>query len=233
MDAISSGLKSAFHLLAGFDPEIYGTLGFTAAVASVSTFISAAVGVPLGFLVGYLTFPGKRLAVVCLNTLMSLPTVVAGLLVYLLICRQGPFGPLGMIFTPAAIVIGEVVLTTPIIAAMTLAAVQCADPRICLTARTLGAGQARTTRTLLFEVRFAVLASVIAGFGRAVSEVGAAMMLGGNIKGYTRTLTTAIALDTGKGEFDSAMALGVILLMLAVCFNVCLQVAQGKARKVA
>ena len=159
---------------------------------------------------------------------MAVPTVVVGLFVYGFLSRQGPLGALGLLFTPTAIVIGGTLLASPIVANYTLASVQGADPRILPTARTLGAGRFRAAATLVAEIRFGVFAAVIAGFGRVVAEVGVAMMLGGNIRGYTRTMTTAIALETSKGEFSFGMALGIVLMTVALIVNLFLSLLQRR-----
>ena len=159
---------------------------------------------------------------------MAVPTVVVGLLVYGFLSRQGPLGALGLLFTPTAIVIGGTLLASPIVANYTFASVRGADPRILPTALTLGAGPFRTVATLMGEIRFGVFAAVIAGFGRVVAEVGVAMMLGGNIRGYTRTMTTAIALETSKGEFSFGMALGIVLMTVALIVNLFLSFLQRR-----
>ncbi len=151
---------------------------------------------------------------------MALPTVVVGLLVYSLTSRQGPLGPLELLFTPKAMIIGQFILAAPIIVALTISATQAIDPRVKITAMTLGAGPLRTAVTVLSEARFALMAAVVAGFGRVIAEVGCALMVGGNIRGYTRTMTTAIALETAKGEFAFGLALGFILLAVAFFVNI-------------
>jgi len=154
------------------------------------------------------------------NTLLSFPTVVVGLLVFAFISRQGPLGFLGILFSPTAMIIGQFILAIPIITALTIAAVQGVDRRVRLTALTLGANRMQTSITVLNEARFALMAAIIAGFGRIVGEVGAAIMLGGNIRHYTRTITTAIALETSKGEFGFAIALGIILMIVSFAVNI-------------
>jgi tungstate transport system permease protein len=190
--------------------------------------IAAVFGIPFGAAIGMQQFPGKRLVVTLLNTLMAVPTVVVGLLLFGLFSRQGPLGPLGLLFTPWAMIAGQVVLATPIVANYTLAAVTGADPRILPTAITLGAGRLRGTWQLLLEVRFGVMAAIVAGFGRVIAEVGVAMMLGGNIRGTTRTMTTAIALETSKGEFAFGLALGIVLMGVALIINLLLNLMQQK-----
>lgn len=215
MDFIAEGFIRALHIIASRDPEVMDILWLTLRVACVSAAIAAALGVPIGFVIAISKFRGKNLVLALLNTSMSLPTVTVGLVVYAFISRRGPFGELGLLFTPAAIVLGEVILALPIVTALSCSAVQGIDESVRKTAFTLGAGQLRAALEVLREGRYAIMAAVVAGFGRVIAEVGSAMMLGGNMKGITRTLTTAIAFETGKGEFAFSFALGVILLLLA------------------
>lgn len=190
--------------------------------------IAAVIGIPFGVAIGMWSFPGKRLAVTLLNTLMALPTVVVGLLLFGLFSRQGPLGPLGLLFTPWAMIAGQVVLSVPIVANYTMSAVAGADQRILPTAITLGAGRLRGSWQLLLEVRFGAMAAIVAGFGRVIAEVGVAMMLGGNIRGTTRTMTTAIALETSKGEFAFGLALGIVLMSVALIINLFLNLVQQR-----
>ena len=215
MDFISEGFIKALHIIASGDREAFEILFLTLRVSIISTVIASFIGVPLGFLIGVSRFRGRGLALAVLNTAMSLPTVTVGLIVFGMISRRGPLGPLGLLFTPAAIVIGEVILALPIITALACAAVNGLDAAVRKTALTLGAGPLHAALTVLREARYAILAAIVAGFGRVVAEVGSAMMLGGNIRGVTRTLTTAIAFETGKGEFGFSIALGILLLVLA------------------
>ena len=186
---------------------------------------------PLGFIIGVNEFRGKKVVTIILNTLMAIPTVVIGLTVYAFISRQGPLGSLGLLFSPSAIIIGDLILGTPIIMAFTSSAVQALDNRISMTATTLGANKLQAAKAITSEARFGVFAAVIAGFGRIIAEVGSAIMLGGNIKGFTRTITTAIALETSKGEFGFGIALGIILLTVAFSMNILFHYFQGKDRK--
>jgi len=201
---------------------------FTIKVSFWGTLLSALFGVPLGFIIAAKDFPGRAFVRTLLNTLMALPTVVVGLTVYAFISRQGPFGQWGLLFSPTAVVIGQWVLATPLIMALTLSATQSVDPRVGLTARTLGANPGQEAFVILKEARFALMAGIIAGFGRVIAEVGAAMMLGGNIRGYTRTMTTAIALESSKGEFGFGLALGFILMALALFINFLFGYLQGR-----
>ena len=195
-------------------------------VALWSVLFASAVGVPIGIAVALGKFPMKRTVRVVLNSLMAMPTVVIGLLAYGLLSRQGPLGFLGLLFTPRAMIFGQAILATPIVANYTLSAMQGADERILPTALTLGASSVQSVVQLAREVRFGIMASIIAGFGRVISEVGVAMMLGGNIRFFTRTMTTAIALETSKGEFAFGLALGVILMAVSLTINIFLTVAQ-------
>jgi len=208
--------------------DVFEVVLFTIKVSFWGTLLSGLVGVPLGFIIAIREFPGKGIVRTTLNTLMALPTVVVGLTVYAFISRQGPLGQWGLLFSPTAVVIGQCVLATPLITALTLSATQSVDPRVGLTARTLGANPGQEAFIILREARFALMAGIIAGFGRVIAEVGAAMMLGGNIRGYTRTMTTAIALESSKGEFGFGLALGFILMALALFINFLLGYFQGR-----
>lgn len=196
--------------------------------SSCAIVVATVLGVPIGLWLGLSRFRGRKLLITLLNTLMALPTVVVGLLLFGLFSRQGPLGPLGLLFTPMAMIAGQTVLATPIVANLVLAAVAGSDNRIINTALTLGASQFQAALQLLREVRFGVMAAVIAGFGRVVAEVGVAMMLGGNIRNSTRTMTTAIALETSKGEFAFGLALGIVLLSVALFVNLGLNFLQQR-----
>jgi len=215
-------------MIINLNREVMDAVGTSLYTSFTAILIAAIFGIPCGAAIGMWTFPGKRLAVTLLNTLMALPTVVVGLLLFGLFSRQGPLGPLGLLFTPWAMIAGQVVLATPIVANYTLAAVTGADQRILPTAITLGAGRLRGAWQLLQEVRFGVMAAIVAGFGRVVAEVGVAMMLGGNIRGTTRTMTTAIAMETSKGEFAFGLALGIVLMSVALTINLFLNLVQQK-----
>ena len=215
-------------MIINLNREVMDAVGTSLYTSFTAILIAAIFGIPCGAAIGMWTFPGKRLAVTLLNTLMALPTVVVGLLLFGLFSRQGPLGPLGLLFTPWAMIAGQVVLATPIVANYTLAAVAGADQRILPTALTLGAGRLRGSWQLLIEVRFGAMAAIVAGFGRVIAEVGVAMMLGGNIRGTTRTMTTAIALETSKGEFAFGLALGIVLMSVALTINLFLNLIQQK-----
>jgi tungstate transport system permease protein len=230
MDYIIEGLGKALELIFSLDREIYGIVGRSVRFALTATLLAAVAGVPLGFVIGSKSFKGKPALITLLNTLMALPTVVVGLLGYAFLSRRAPLGFLDMIFSPHAVILGEFLLSLPVITNLTVSAVQAVDKRAYLTAQTLGASRWMVAWTVLMEARFALLAAIIAGFGRAVSEVGSAMMLGGNIRYYTRTMTTAIALEVSKGEFGFGLALGFFLLAVAFSINILFHYFQVKGR---
>jgi len=220
MEYITHGFGQALRVIVSGDTEFLGTVAVSVLVASISTFLATVTGVPVGVCVAYKQFRGRHVVLTVLNTLMSLPTVVVGLMVYSFLSRRGPLGELGFLYTRTAIVIGQWILAFPIVAGLTVAAVKRLDKRIHMTALSLGADPAQGFKMFLHEGRFGILAAVVAGFGRVFAEVGVSMMLGGNIRGYTRTITTAIALETSKGEFALGIALGLVLLTVALGVNV-------------
>lgn len=228
MDFILDSFKTAVLLILSMDREVYHTVWTSLSVSILATVFASMAGIPFGLMLAVARFPLKRFAIIILNTSMALPTVVIGLVVYGLISRQGPMGRWGILFTPTAIVMGLTILAFPIVANYTLSSVKGADRRILPTMTSLGAGRMQGYVMLLSEMRFGVIAAVIAGFGRVIAEVGIAMMLGGNIRGYTRTMTTAITLETSKGEFAFGLALGVILLAVALLVNILLHYFQGE-----
>jgi len=221
-------IAAAVSLVVALDSEVVAAVWTSLYTSTIAVLLAAGFGIPAGAFLGGVKFPGRRAVLTGLNTLMALPTVVVGLVLYGLLSRQGLLGPWGLLFTPVAMIIGQTVLSAPIIANYTVAAVAGADSRILTTAMTLGAGRLRGYGLLLLEVRFGVIAAIVAGFGRVIAEVGVAMMLGGNIRGYTRTMTTAIALETSKGEFAFGLALGLVLLAVALLVNLFLNVLQHK-----
>jgi tungstate transport system permease protein len=228
MDFLAEGMRRALALLLAGDAEVYGIAVLTFKIAVAATIIACGFGIPLGFVLATRPFWGRRAALTVVNTALAFPTVVVGLMLYGLLSRRGPLGGLGWLYTWQAIVIGDVLLAFPIATALSAAAVQGVDPRIRRTAETLGAGPWRAAWTVAREARFALAAVITAAFGQVVAEVGAAMIVGGNIRGTTRTLTTAVALHTAQGDFGLALALGVILLLLALLVNVALQMLQGR-----
>jgi tungstate transport system permease protein len=228
MDFLAEGLRRALALLLSGDAEVYGIALLTLKVAAVATVVACGLGLPLGYLLATRRFWGRRAALTMVNTALAFPTVVVGLLLYGILSRRGPLGELGWLYTWQAIVVGDVLLALPIAAALSAAAVQGVDPRVRRTALTLGASRWRTAWTVAREARFALAAVITAAFGQVVAEIGAAMIVGGNIRGSTRTLTTAVALYTSQGDFGLALALGLVLVLLALLVNVALQVLQGK-----
>ena len=228
MDFLAEGFRRALALLVSGDAEVFGIALLTLKVAVVATIVACGVGLPVGYFLATRRFWGRRAALTAVNTALAFPTVVVGLLLYGLLSRRGPLGGLEWLYTWQAIVIGDVLLAFPIAAALSAAAVQGVDPRVRRTAETLGAGRWRTAWTVAREARFALAAVITAAFGQVVAEIGAAMIVGGNIRGSTRTLTTAVALYTSQGDFGLALALGLVLIAMALVVNVALQVLQGK-----
>jgi tungstate transport system permease protein len=228
LDFFSDGLRRGVELLFAGDAEVLGITLLSLRVAVFSTAIACALGIPLGFVVGTTRFWGRRAAITALNTMLAFPTVVVGLVIWGLLTRRGPLGGLGLLYSWWAIVVAEVVLAVPVAAALTAAAVQAIDPRVRRTALTLGARPWRTHVAVAREARFALLTAVVVAFGRVLAEVGAALIVGGNIRHHTRTLTTAVALATSQGDFALAMALGLVLFGLALTINVLLQLFQGR-----
>jgi tungstate transport system permease protein len=212
----------------GLGLEVFEVMGVSLRVSLAATVLATAVSVPLGFLLSVSEFRGKRTIVGVTNTLMALPTVVVGLLVYILLSRSGAFGFLGILYTPTAIVVGQFILALPIITALTYAAASSVDARVRKTAESLGAGPSQAAWMVLKEARLGIIAAVIAGFGRVIAEVGSAVMVGGNIRGYTRTMTTTIALETSKGNFALGITLGLILLLVALSINLAVDTFLGR-----
>ncbi|MCK5354615.1 MAG: ABC transporter permease [Methyloprofundus sp.] len=223
MDYFTESTLAALKLLLQFNPEIYLIVWTSLKIALIATLLAAAIAIPIGIIIAVNSFIGKRLLLQCLNTLMAMPTVMIGLIFFGLLSRRGLLGDYGLLYTETAVIIGEASLILPIIINMTVVAVLSADSRLLPTLKSMGATQAQLIIPLLKELRYVVLAAVITGFGRAIGEVGAAMMLGGNIHGTTRTMTTAIALETSKGNFELGLALGIVLLLIAFMVNFLLQ----------
>lgn len=221
--------QRAFELLIGGDPELWGIVGISFSVSLRAIVIATPVALALAFVLARTRFPGRRVLLSVFNTLMSIPAVVVGLLVYILLSRSGPLGDLRLLFTQTAMIIGQIVLCFPIVVAMGHSAIRAADPRVWETALTLGARPWRAALTLLHEVRFGLLAAVIAGFGRIIAEVGTSMMVGGNILNHTRNIPTAIALETAKGAFAQGIALGMVLLALSFALNLALPLVQRRS----
>jgi tungstate transport system permease protein len=220
--------RQAFRLLFSGDPGLWQIIWLSLWVSVAAIALVAPPSITLGFLLAKKSFPGQRAAVVLVQALLSFPTVVIGLVIYLLLSRRGPLGSFELLFTPWAIMFGYMMIAFPILVVFTLSAVQGADPRVYETARCLGAGRVAASLTTLWEVRFGILAAVVNGFGRAISEVGCAIMVGGNIAGLTRNIPTAIALETTKGDFAQGIALGFVLMLVALGVNVLLALLQGQ-----
>ncbi|MBW2092337.1 MAG: ABC transporter permease [Deltaproteobacteria bacterium] len=229
MDFILQGLIGAVKLLVAGSGETYSAIFATLKVSSLSILSSLILGIPLGFLLGYADFPGRRICRTIADTLLALPTVVVGLLVYAFISRRGPLGDLGLLFTLPGIAIGQTILALPIVISLTAAAIEGLDQRLRLTLLTLGASGRQLALTSLREGFYAVLVAAVTAYGRIISEVGVSMMLGGNIKWYTRTITTAMALETNKGEFAMGLALGIVLLAIAFTVNALLSILKIRA----
>ena len=228
MEELWQALVKAVELIVTFDPEVMEISGRSLVIAATSCSITALVCLPLGSLIHFSRFPGKRLLINVVQTLYSIPTVAVGLLVFVLFSRAGPLGGLDLMFTPAVMVIGQVFLVTPVMLGLTISAIRGVDKSIPETALSLGASRFQTAILTLKHARYAVLTAVIMGFGRAVSEVGLALMVGGNIKGFTRTLTTAISLETSKGDIELSLALGIVLIMIALVINLSLNRLQQR-----
>ncbi|RYE97598.1 MAG: ABC transporter permease subunit, partial [Oxalobacteraceae bacterium] len=222
-------VQDAFVLLVSGDAALWQVIWVSVKTTLLALLIATPIAVGCGYAIASHAFFGRRVLIWLAQVSLSLPTVLIGLLLYLLLSRRGPLGELGWLFSQTGIVAGQVIIALPVLVAFTLAAVQAADVRLAETAITLGASRWRVMLTILHEVRFGVMAAVINGFGRVISEVGCAMMVGGNIAGETRTITTAIALETSKGEFAQGIALGIVLVSIALVINAGLMLLQGDA----
>ena len=230
MDLFIDSILSALLLVIHLDEEMVSIVGVSLKVSCISTMTAAFIGVPLGFFISFNSLPGKRVIITLLNTLLALPTVVIGLFVYAFISRRAVFGPFDLLYTQKAIIIGQIILIIPVVSALTIAAVSRIDERYQKTAMTLGANRLQTAWVIFREARFGVVAAIVAAYGRVISEVGISMMLGGNIKGFTRTMTTAMALEYDKGSFTLAVALGLVLMTLSFSMNLLFNFFQGKER---
>ncbi len=228
MDGSTSIVLHAIYLLFSGDAELWAIIGVSFQVSTTAILLSLPPALILAFLLANSDFPGRRLLISLFNTLLAVPAVVIGLTFYILLSRQGPLGEWRLLFTQSAMVMGQIALSLPILVAMGHAAFQAVDKRAWETARTLGAGPVHALLTVMKEARFGLLAALFAAYGRIIAEVGASMMLGGNILHYTRNIPTAIALETSKGEFSQGIALGMVLIMLAFTLNASLQYFQGK-----
>ena len=216
MDEIITGITQAFNLILTLNPEVLHIAALSVYISLAATLLAACISIPLGGLIHFREFRGKRALKVIIQTLYSVPTVVVGLLVYLLLSRSGPLGFFGLLFTPEGMILGQMVLIIPITTGLVISALSGVDQNISDTLISLGATEFQSIVQIVKEARLAILSAVILAFGRAISEVGVAMMIGGNISGQTRVLTTAIALQTGMGDFGFSIALGIILLAIAL-----------------
>jgi tungstate transport system permease protein len=230
VELIWAGVRQAIGLLVGLDPEVRGITWLSLQVAGTSTGLALLVGIPLGTLIALARFPGRGLVISLVNTGMGLPPVVVGLFVSILLWRSGPLGALELLYTPTAIVLAQFVIAAPIVTGLTLAAVQQIPPTFRLQMVALGASRGQLLWLLLQEARLPMLAAVMAGFGGVISEIGASMMVGGNIRGQTRVLTTATVMETAKGNFDVAIALSLILLAVTFLVNYALTALQQRRR---
>jgi len=228
LDEISAGFIRAIQLIITLNPEVVEITVRSLSISLTSVLIASLVDIPIGGLIEFHDFRGKRALINLIQTFYSIPTVTVGLLVYLLLSRSGPLGGMGLLFSPAGMVIGQTVLITPIMIGLTISALRGVSVQIEETALSMGATNLQVIFTIMKEARVAVVATVLLGFGRALSEVGVAMMIGGNIRGYTRVLTTAISLETSMGDLDLAMALGIILISISLVVNLALNRVQGR-----
>ncbi|WP_448874521.1 ABC transporter permease [Desulfobulbus propionicus] len=225
LDSLGAAVRMAWSL----DPELIKIIYVSLSVSCQATLFAALAGIPIGFFVAHGNLPGKRAIITVLNSLLALPTVVIGLFVYVFISRRGIFGSLDLLYSQHAMIIGQFILIVPLITALTIAAINRVDQRYRKTARTLGANRWQTGLVILREGRFAIAMAVISAFGRVISEIGISMMLGGNIKGFTRTMTTAMALEYDKGSFTLAVALGLVLMILSLAINIVFNLIQGQS----
>lgn len=229
-DLILDGIKKAFYLLITFDPEVMGITLLSLQVSGTATLISLLIGISFGTTVALSKFSGRRFVVSLINTGMGLPPVVVGLFVTIFLWRNGPLGFFGILYTPTAMIIAQAIIATPIVMGITLAAIQQLPQKLRLQILSLGATHLQMVWILIKEAKLPLLAAVMAGFGGVISEVGASIMVGGNIKGYSRVLTTATVMETSRGNFDIAIALGIILLLMAYFINLVLTNIQQRER---
>lgn len=230
MGYIVDGFMQAINMITSLNPEVIGITGLSLQVSGTATLLAAAVGIPLGVLIALNEFPFKRVLRSLINTFMGIPPVVVGLFVFLMISRAGPLGTFGILFTPTAMIVAQFLLVTPIITGLSIAAAGAVDRSVIETAISLGAKRYETMLLVTNEARQALLIAVIAGFGRAIAEVGAVMIVGGDIRWSTRVLTTAIMLETSRGDYSLAIALGLILLAMAFVINLIISYLQGGKR---
>ena len=228
MTELWNGLIKAVELIVTLDPEVMEIAGRSLGISVTSAILASLVCVPLANLIHFHQFRGKRALINLVQTFFSMPTVAVGLFVFVMFSRAGPLGGLGLMFTPTVMVLGQMLLITPVLLGLTISALSGVDRSIIDTARSLGASGFQTAIAVLREARFAVMAAIIMGFGRAISEVGIALMVGGNIRGFTRVITTAISLETSKGDLELSIALGIILISIALIINIILNRVQQR-----
>jgi tungstate transport system permease protein len=228
MESLLQGFIKALDLIIHLDPVLFGIIFLSLKVSGFALIIATILGLPIGAALGLKRFPGRDLAISVTNTFMGLPPVVVGLFVYLLLSRKGPLGILGLLYSPTAMIIAQTILAAPIVTALCHSAIVNVDPIIRQAARTLGASPRQETLAVIREARYGILSAVIAAFGRVMAEVGSILIVGGNIAGYTRVMTTTIALETDKGNFELALALGVILLSISFIINAALHGVQNR-----
>jgi tungstate transport system permease protein len=231
MENFGDALLTAIKLIVEFDSELVSIVGLSLEVSLLAVACAAVIGLPLGALIAVLSFPGRHSAIVLLNALMGLPPVVVGLVIYLLLSRAGPLGDLGLLFTPTAMVIAQTVLVTPIIAALTRQTIEDLNEEYAEQFRSLAVGPVQAMATLLWDGRHSLFTALLAGFGRAIAEVGAVIIVGGNIAHVTRVMTTTIALETSKGNLELALGLGIILVLLAIMVNALAMTLRGVTAK--
>jgi tungstate transport system permease protein len=231
MDIILNGIRQGIVLLFGLDPEVWSITLLSLKVSGIATLVSVLAGISVSTAVALSEFPGKRFVISLINTGMSLPPVVVGLFVSITLWRNGPLGWMGLLFTPTAMIVAQTVIATPIVMGISLAALQHLPGNLKLQILALGASRLQMVWLLVREARLPLLAAIMAGFGGVVSEIGASIMVGGNIKGYTRVLTTATVMETGRGNFDIAIALSIVLLFLSFLINALLTSIQQRERR--
>jgi tungstate transport system permease protein len=228
MESISNGFQAAFYLIAGLNTELLGIILLSLKVSGLALLVATFIGLPLAALLGLKRFPGQGVLITLMNTLMGLPPVVVGLFVYLILSRSGPLGFLGVLYTPSAMIIAQTILAFPIVCSLCHSALVNVNPIIRQASMSLGASPFQVALTIIKEARYGIMSGIIAGFGRVMAEVGAILIVGGNIAGLTRVMTTTIALETDKGNFELALALGIILLGISLMINFLLHWFQKK-----
>lgn len=228
MNPVFEGFKEALSLIFSLDSNLLEVIVLSLWVSGIALLIATLSGLPLGALVGLKRFPMQKVVISLMNTFMGLPPVVVGLFLYLILSRSGPMGFMGLLYTPSAMIAAQTILALPIIASLSHSAIVNVDPVIRQASVTLGATPMQVTLNIIREARYGIMSGIIAGFGRVMAEVGAVLIVGGNIAGYTRVMTTTIALETDKGNFELAIALGIILLVLSMTINMFLHMVQRK-----